>query len=336
MNAVCCGEALQAPTDADLRLLTLLSEHTDPNIRLNALRGIARLGQVSQRRDAAIKLGIGTDIGAGIELAEGLAMVFHPSSVDPACLTQNQLRSGLWKLVPVGDLDAGHRTYYLPAFVDWASRANPQLTFEFILARLDYEASLEAYSAEPQVYRSVPYAELQPLFRGFRRTAAYSTLLSEVRDRLVNSKHSQYRLAHLFWSMGDLDIETLSVVDEWLHSGDRHKVAGVLQLIGQGPKNLALTLPYFALHVIDSATSIRPDLGEEATRILVAHVTDGGVGKAGDPPAEMLALREKAVMMAEQVKNIPPGMQLFSQIACSIDQRIRSWRDMFEESRTRK
>jgi hypothetical protein len=200
------------------------------------------------------------------------------------------------------------------------------LTFEFIIARLDYEAALDANSPELHSYQSVPYAHIQAHFRGFRRTASYSTLLSQVRDRFLGSKYPQYRLAKLFWSMGDLNTETLGVMDEWLHSGNRPKVSVVLRLVSDAPKNLAFAFPYFALHVVDSATEIGGDLAEEAAWAFVAHARTGGwLGTLAQPPQAMLTLRDTAVEMAEKMKAVPSGARLFSGIARAVDQEIREW-----------
>jgi hypothetical protein len=325
-NAVCYGQALQAPTEADLSLLSLLSQNADRGIRLDALHGIAGLGHAPSYRDVAIGLSLGTDIGADAALAEGFGMVFHPAHVNPDCLTAEQVRNIFHKLVPVDDLDGNGQSFHLSAFLDWASGAHPEPTFEFIIARLDYEASLDTDSRNRQSYLSVPYSNIQAHFRGFRRTSGYSALLAGVRDRFIAGRYPRYRLTELFWSMGELNIETLGVLDEWLHSGDRPKVSTILRLIGGAPKNLAFAFPYFALHVIDSAAEIGGDLAQEAIWAFVSHARTGEwLGTPAQPPEAMLRLRDMAVGMADKTKHIPSGATLFSAIARAVDQEIRDW-----------
>lgn len=319
-SAVCYGESLQAPTEADLKLLTLLSQNMDRGVRLDA-----RLGNAPLYKNAAIRLALGTDIGSDAALAEGLGMVFHSAHVNPDSLTAEQVRNIL-KFVPVDDLDGNGQSYHLSAFIDSACGAHPELAFGFIIARLDHEASLDAGCPDVESYRSVPYAGIHAHFRGFCRTASYPALLSQVRDRFIASQYPRYVLAELFWSMGDLNIETLSVMDEWLHAGDRPKVSAVLRLICSAPKTLAFAYPYFALHVVDAASEIGGDLAQEAIDAFVIHPkTREWQGTPAQPPEAMLRLRDTAGEMAEKTRDIPFGTKLFSAITRAVDQEIREW-----------
>lgn len=133
--------------------------------------------------------------------------------------------------------------------------------------------------------------------------------------------------------MGDLNIETLGVLDDWLHSGDRTKVSIVLRLIGGAPKNLAFAFPYFALHAVDAATDIGGDLAQKAIWAFVDHVrTEERLGTPAQPPEAMLRLRDLAVEMSKKTKNIPPGAKLFSAIADAVDQEIRESVQTLENS----
>ena len=253
-------------------------------------------------------------------------MVFHSAHVNPDSLTAEQVRNILSKFVPVDDLDGNGQSYHLSAFIDWACGAHPELAFGFIIARLDHEASLDAGCPDVESYRSVPYAGIHAHFRGFCRTASYPALLSQVRDRFIASQYPRYVLAELFWSMGDLNIETLSVMDEWLHAGDRPKVSAVLLLICSAPKTLAFAYPYFALHVVDAASEIGGDLAQEAIDAFVIHPkTREWQGTPAQPPEAMLRLRDTAGEMAEKTRDIPFGTKLFSAITRAVDQEIREW-----------
>jgi len=133
--------------------------------------------------------------------------------------------------------------------------------------------------------------------------------------------------------MGDLNHETLAVIDEWLHSGDGPKFSAVLRLIRDAPKNLAFVFPYFAVHVVECASEIGGNFAQDAIEVFVAHAqTRQWQGTPAKPPEAMLKLRDAAVEMAEKMNAFPAGGQLFSAIARAVKQEIRRWAQTFEES----
>ncbi len=333
-NAICYGGMLQSPIPSDLQILTLLSQHEDPNVRSGALTGIAELGKIDAYRDAAIRLALDTGIGNDCALGEDLARVFHPSNIDPACLTAEQVRAIFEKLIPLGDLDRNSQSHHLSVFLDWACANQTDLTFEFIIARLDYAAALRNRQAEWQSYEAVPHSDIQGKFRGFGRTARHSVLLAQVRDRLVMKDCSVHDLTELFWSMGTLDIETLSVMDAWLHSGDEKTFHAILRLIRVAPNDLPFSFPYFALHVLQRASELGDETVQEAVGDFVARTRSRSwEGTSSGPPAEMLQLRDSAGELAQRMARVPEGVRLFSAMAKALSSDIDSWTQRHEEGR---
>ncbi len=330
-NAICYGSILQTPITPDLKILTFLSQHGDRNVRLSALFGIGLLGQCDAHRDAAIVLALNTDIANDCALAHDLVGVFHPSKVNPDCLTPAQVRAIFNKLLPLGDLDGHRQSHHMSEFLDWACSTHPDLTFEFIIARIDYAAALKKH-AEWQSYEAVPHPEIESKFQGFRRTAQYSVLLEQVRDLLVMKDHSAFDVTELFWSMGSLDVETLSVMDAWLHSGDEERFAAILRLIRLAPHNLPFAFPYFALHVLHCASDYGSETLQEAIDDLVARTRSRSwSSRPPEPPVEMLQLRDAASQLAQRMAGIPEGIRLFSMMAETLDADINSWKQRYEE-----
>ena len=159
----------------------------------------------------------------------------------------------LERLIPLGDLDGNGQAFYLSQFLDWACSSQTEATSEFDIARLDYAAASRNQRTIRQGYVAVPHPDIQAKFRGFARTAQYSILLAKVRDRLVMRDYSVHDLTELFWSIGTLDVVTLSVVDAWLHAADQEQFHAILRLIQVAPHNLPFLFPYFAIHVLHCA-----------------------------------------------------------------------------------
>jgi Domain of unknown function (DUF4062) len=331
-NATCYGGTLQSPMAPDLQILALLSQHGDRDIRSCALTGIGRLGKSGAYRDAAIALALDTDIANDCALGNDLANVFHPSNIDPNLLAPTQVRAIFDRLAPLSDLDGNGQSYYLSEFLDWACINQTDLTFEFIIARLDYAAALRSKSGEWQSYDAVPHPEIHARFRGFARTAQYSALLARVRDRLVMKDHSAHDLTQLFWSMGALDAKTLAVMDAWLHSGDEAKVTAILHLVRAAPHDLPFSFPYFALHLLHCASEFGDEAVQEAIDDLVLRTRSRSwLGAPSEPPPDMLQLRDMANQLAQRASGIPEGLSLFSVIAEAFNRDINSWRQSGEE-----
>jgi hypothetical protein len=286
-HAICFNGWLQNPMAVDLEILGLLSQHDDPDVRSNALTGIRALGRIDALKGTAIPLALAVDLGKECELAEDLAGVFHPSNVDPACLTPGQIRVIFEKLVPLGHLDGNGQSYYLSEFLEWACQHHPDATFEFIIARLDYAATLRASERDRQSYEAVSSPDIRPQFRGFGRTPQYSFRLSQVRDRLLGEQRYVHDLVELFWSMGDSDSETLAVLDAWLHPPDETRFREVLRLIAAGPEDLLFKFPYFAVHVSHSAAEFGEEVVQEAIGGFVARSRHRAWnGTPSEPPGQ--------------------------------------------------
>ena len=327
-NAVCYGGTLRSPIAQDLQILRFLSQHPDRNVRSDALTGVGTIGRSEVYREAAIELALAIDIGTDGNLAEDLSRVFHPSGLHPDGLTPAQVRAILWKLVPLGDLDVHDQSYHLSEFLNWACRNHPELTFEFVIARLDEAAALRLNSTEWQSYDAVPDPGIQAKFHALSHTARYAEFLERVRDRMVIEGHDAHELTRVFWSIGALDVDTLSVIDVWLRCGDQAKFEAVLRLIRSGPEDLAFLFPYFAVHVLRCASEFGDDMIQEAIDSLVAKTLDRSwMGEAAAPPPAMTQLLGRATHLVEALAGVAEGVRLFSAVAESVRKQIQWWKE---------
>jgi hypothetical protein len=113
-------------------------------------------------------------------------------------------------------------------------------------------------------YRPVPYRNSWADLSGLRSTSQYLPFLTRVRDLLLELHEEWYWIITLFWSAATLDQVTLSLLDEWLHSGDKRKIELVLELLSKGPKRLAIDHPVFAVHVVEECAKYDEELQKTA------------------------------------------------------------------------
>lgn len=309
-NAVCFGPNLDHPLAEDEAILERLIAHPEPQIRSVAFRGLGRLGKESAFTSRAISLVLGAGIGDSARLAEDACEAFHPHSMGPV-LSADQIRRLLTKLVPVSDIDG----FYMGHFLSWAARAHPALVFAFTLDRHDFWLGLQQTSDRWLQYQVIPRGSSLTDLHALRESDDYAQFLGHIRDRLVNSEIEAYWLSDLFWAIGVLDITTLMLIDELLHSGDRTKLEAALKLIGRGPRGIALSRPHFAVHLIAACTACANDLGEYSVQVLSANALPrSGMWTPGQPPPGFVDLREKATSLANDFRNVTAGLRLFSEI----------------------
>ena len=272
-GAVCYGPYLGEPIPEDADILSRLIAHPDMNVRRITFTGIGRLGNASTYTEKALTLLLNVDIGDDPKLADEMCEALGPGRIDPRVLSEGQVRTILNKLVPTRELSS-HNQYHLEKFLNWAAQSHPQPICEFILRRLDHYAAIQLQATGKTEYCPVPYHEFGTHFGGLRQTEYYGRFLAQIRDRLL-AGDEQYWLTSLFWAVGASDTTTLSVIDDWMHSGDRDKLEALRVLLSQAPSRLALSRPWFAVHMVEVFASVDPSLGDRVTGTLVANAHTG-------------------------------------------------------------
>jgi hypothetical protein len=273
------------------------------------------------------------DVGEDEKAANDLLSSFAPQSIEMQSLSESEVAGFLKKLVPVLDLD----DYWTKQFLGWAAAAFPKQVFEFLCQRLEHNRVIRENSVDiskRHKYRPVPYADLHATFVGARKTTEYPTMLATVRDwLLVDDSMQLFWLSNLFWSVATLDETTLHCLDEWLHSPDLQKVQAVLHLAGEGPREIAFSKPYFAIHAIECAAQFNSDVANSAVGTFKSNVFKGTFsGPAGEPPPRYVSAKARAKEL-RALYPTPWARKLFEGITRYADEMINGSRLDDEEFR---
>jgi uncharacterized protein DUF4062 len=311
-NAVSIGPNLNAPIPVDLTILEALSQHPVPRVRHLTFTGIRRIGAHAEYEREAINLLLRSDIGDNAALAEELCGTLTYAGIPLDHLSEADVRSILQKLVLTKEIDDHH----IGLVLQWIGQNRPALLCEFIIARLDHHARMQERGEAANGYTPVPHHRFGNAFHALQGTPQYQDFLIQIRDRFVTQSDQRYWLRELFWAIGTVDATTLSALDELLHSGDKEKTRTALDLIEQAPPELALTRPFFAIHVIEEAKHLDADLGERATGVLISNTAHSGSFNrtAGQPSPRYLGMKDRAAALRDSFPNGSTGWTLFSKI----------------------
>jgi len=141
-----------------------------------------------------------------------------------------------------------------------------------------------------------------------------------VRDRYVAQPELQYWLEKIFWDIGTIDATTLSSIDDLLHTGDKEKVRAAVNLINGAPTGLALSRPYFAVHVLEISAEIDRNLLERASSTLITNAHVGHFSRTpGSPSPKFQQMEERAAALRNQFPAGSVAHEFFSKLRASAE-----------------
>lgn len=311
-NAVCYGPALTAPNSADLAILEVLSRHSNLNVRHLVFTGIRRIGAHAEYERAALNLLLRSDVGDDSQMADELCSTLHYGGINLARLSESEILTLLQKLVITKNIDEGH---HIGHFLDWAGEYHPVALFEFTINRLDRYAGMEGRVEDTAGYIPIRHHGFGNAFHALQRSPRYQDFLSQVRDRFTSRAEQRYWLRELFWGIAAVDAPTLTALDELLHSHDPDKLRAALDLIGGAPPELALSRPWFAVHVIEQCERLDHSIGERALSVLITNAHLGQFQRTpGQPSPRFTRLRDRAAALRETFAADSIGRKFFSKL----------------------
>jgi len=305
----------------DLTLLELFSRYPDWWVKRGCILGLQRWTFILKQHPdpgrhttTAIQIALAIDIGADAELADELCEIFSTHDLGIQQVSGQQIQLLLEKLVVVHNLDK----YWIGEFLNAVAAAHPALLCDFLLARIKRARDLRA--EHDWNYRAVPYDFSGTHFHRLKGTDRYEPFLKSVRDMVADSDYDS-DLYQLFWRVGTLDDETLSVLDEWLHVPE--KVKYVMNLLSEAISGIAFSRPWFAFHVLE-ASSRDPDLLRSAIGGFVWNAMPHSWSAApGQPPQVFVETQERAQQFLETHKDMPLALKLYHAIEQSAAAEVR-------------
>jgi hypothetical protein len=308
-NAVSYGPTLNLPLAEDVAILQVLTRHPAPAVRHVTFTGIRRLGAHAAYEPAAIEMLLASEIGDDSRMAEEMCSVVDYAGIKKEHLSENQIRALLDKLVLTKEID-GHHT---GRFLGWVGEHFPGALFDLILRRLDRDAELDRRNEKKAGYSPIPHHHFGNAFRALQKGPQYRPFLEQVTDRFVTQPEQAYSLRELFWSIGSIDVTTLGTLDELLHKGSTASGRIALQLLEGAPPELALSRPYFAVHVIEECERLDAQLGVLAESVLLANTHTGSFQRTpGQPSPKYLSIKERSEVLRDLYPDGSSGNRFFT------------------------
>jgi hypothetical protein len=290
------GMPFDRPTAADVELLWLAALGKGSSYRRAAFYSIGRMAEASpDLREATIGRLVTIDVPDSKTADDVCAAVAH---VLPS-LTREHAARLLERLVAPSRLDE----HWIGEVLEWCSNMHSDLVVTFLLARFAEEGRRKGggdygYVARPDHLRKHD-------FTGIRNAPTYATAIREIRDALLNPAVSSSSAVELFWRMGQLDIETLSALDEWLHS-DPSRLRALAPLIRDCHDPIALERPIFALHACQIAATVGSDAVERIASAFVGNAMPNEWSHApGTVPPAFTEIAERARRIHEMLGSVP-------------------------------
>lgn len=315
-SAVCYGPILTSPIAEDMAIIGSLSKHTNWWVRHNTFLGIGRIGAFERYERAAVELAINTNIEDHSELAEDMCGAFGPARIRFEALREDELRTVLHKFVSLDEVDG----YHAKLFLDRAGHQHPSALFAFLIERLDRAAAIWARGESLGEYVPIPGHGLGSALHSLQRGPDYSNFLAQIRDRFVTQINQRYWLGQIFWNIGTIDVTTLSSIDDLLHSKDEENVRAAVGLIGDAPSGLALSRPYFAVHMLEVCEELDRDLLGQAMSVLIGNSHTGPFQRTpGSPSPKFQQMEERAAALRDLFYVGSVGHGFFSMLCVSAE-----------------
>jgi hypothetical protein len=292
----------------DVEILIDLARRSERPVLEPTFFGLARLGRIRGVEPIVYELAARIPLDEDPKLAEEFCEMFIGRGLDPAGLRAEQVEAILAKLIVVTEL-AEHG---VQPFLDVLSGLHPRLVVEFLIKRI--ERHRELYAADQTTdYEPFPFRRMH--LNGLRKTPEYEELLRRLRDLVLKYRDELWTVP-LFWSAGTIDTQTLSVLDEWIHSGDEEKLNGILKLLTEGPP-IVSAKPLFAVHLVEEFARVGKEWEDRITGRLVSNSLSFSFGYK--IPSPIGNAHHTAAALIDRYKEGSPSHRLFKELVANKD-----------------
>lgn len=307
---------LARPEPADSEILGKLLSHSDLGVKRAAIGSLSILGRSNPRQ--AVSLATTVDIGAEPVLAKELCSAFDAKYGIPMTeVRDEELVRLLAKLEATEEID----DYQISEFLATASDRVPVSVVELLLRRIDH-----AETAADRAYTPLPHLHFHHSFHGLGESGQYESILRMIRDRaLKKGWRTSVWVPNLF-KVASLDFapKSLSVLDEWINSGDPERVEAASLLLTDAPSDFIFTNSAFVSTLLERAYAA----GEECYRSVGSNlyqIAVSGVrsGTPGQPMPQDVELRDKSRTIATTLPVASPVRRFYDELAKHADASIK-------------
>ena len=268
--AVSYGPPLQNPIPQDLALLALLSRRTEGYVLGDVLVGLRRLMRITVYESAAAELYANIRIGNDRHLAKHYCDTVGAFRIPSGIFNSDQAERMFTNLIEVDELDSDSVGGLLAGICGIA----PLAIVRFFQLRIERWETLNNSGADSD-YKPIPSSFSWSALSAARENSEYPGAVAAFIALMHRYPDSDHYLAPIFWHMAELDIPTLSALDELLHSDNSTDHRLLNYLVHEGPKGLCFSQPMFAMHVLAVSYERSEEAGKNARRVLFTNAVHG-------------------------------------------------------------
>ena len=291
----------------DLIFIEKLLNEPDLDIRCIAIMSLSELGYFHPQ--SALSLALSVNLESSEKLASELCQLFTSDPViNPDVLTDSHLEKLLSKLVSVKKID----DYWIESFLFYASKKVPDLVLKFLLNRI--EKDTEDFAGE---YQPLPCKALKYNFNLINDEKGREVLRA-VRDFSLGKRYSvRFLLAEIFGAVfSSVTVLSLSILGEWIDSGESEKVEIVSLLLREMPQTFAFTQVEFLTNLLEQADILGDQCYEIVSEnLFCAAINASRGGIIEEPCQEVVTSRDQSLAIASQLLIGSPAHKFYSSLA---------------------
>lgn len=309
----------EAAQEKDVDLWEELLQHSNERVRraaLHSLKSLAFNGEI----DPVLQHAPRTRVEGDTAVADELFSLFDGGhAIDPASLSDDQIRVFLEKLEAVSELDK----HWIRSFLDHASHRTPEAVFDLLIRRLEVAPDREVgyHVIGPGRMEELPSPET---FEGLRKSDDYENMLREVRRYLLNEDVSASMAANLFLSLSNgLDDNGLGILTEWIESDDEERMKAVLHVLRGAAYDFVLQNPDFVDETLETVSSRDSELFDRLKRAFHSSARNGPrSGVANQPFPKDARLRDEGKQIAGDFPPWSEAHEFYSELSRRAEERI--------------
>ena len=304
-------------TAEDIEIIRELLDHEDIGVRRLAIGSVGAL--IEARRDGAIVLAMGVDVGDSVPLAEELCRLFYGRRGVPfEELTTADLNAILSKIQDVQDID----DHYIKAFLGRASELDAGAVVRLLLNRIRTGRNEETR------YSPLPHGGFKNPPIDLAKSPDQETILRDVRDAsLEPGWNFNDWIPQLFReiSSGFDSAASLNVLDEWISSGIADRITAAAHLLSEARPEFVFEHIGFVSNLLERAHASSDDCYRSVSRSLARSAQSGDrMGTLGEPMPQDVALRDQASAVANQFDAGSLTSRFYSSLAENAEASIRN------------
>jgi hypothetical protein len=184
-------------------------------------------------------------------------------------------------------------------------------------------------------YEPLPHGKsFENSLNSLAKSEEYEDLLRTIRERTLKKQHHQRScLARLFKEASrQFTNVSLTVLEEWINSGDKEKIQAVSFLLSKAPQEFFFTNVEFISRLLDQAYDLGDDCYQMVSFSLYRSATfHVGFGTPGQPFPHHVVLRDQSTAIAARLVVGSPSHRFYDSLAKDAKGSIQFWEKRWEE-----